>query len=133
LNLLWAGRGKLLASIEIGGFYCRFLPTVPRSLPYILVISAVAKPVIHISEMEAASDFAGLMAKVRAGSEVVIEHDAVPVAIVRPVERRPRLLSEAIALAEASGCTATLDEGFSHDLESIVDSHREPLSPPQWE
>jgi antitoxin (DNA-binding transcriptional repressor) of toxin-antitoxin stability system len=93
----------------------------------------MAKPIIHISEIEAASDFASLMAKVRAGSEVVIEHDAEPVAIVRPVERYPRLLSEAIALAEANGCTATLDEGFSSDLEGIVNSHREPLSPPLWE
>ena len=93
----------------------------------------MAKPVIHISEIEAANNFASLMAKVRAGSEVVIEQDARPVAIVRPVERRPRLLSEAIALAEANGCTVTLDEGFSGDLESIVNSHREPLSPPLWD
>jgi len=133
LNLLQAVRGKMLRLIETGGFHCHIFAYSPSSLPYILVISAVAKPVIHISEIEAASDFASLMAKVRAGSEVVIEHDAQPVAIVRPVERRPRLLSEAIAVAEANGSTVTLDEGFSHDLESIVNSHREPLSPPSWE
>jgi len=56
----------------------------------------VAKPVIHISEMEAAKNFADLMAKVRAGNEVVIEHGAQPVAIVSPVELRPRMLSEAM-------------------------------------
>ena len=32
----------------------------------------MAGPVIHISEEEAARDFAGLMARVRAGAEVVI-------------------------------------------------------------
>lgn len=104
-----------------------------QSLSIILFVFAVAKPVIHISEIEAAKNFADLMAKVRAGNEIVIEHGTQPVAIVTPVESHPRLLSEAIALAEAKGSTATLDEGFSHDLESIVKSHREPLSPPLWE
>jgi antitoxin (DNA-binding transcriptional repressor) of toxin-antitoxin stability system len=46
----------------------------------------MAKRVIHISEEEAARDFASLMARVRAGAEVVIEHDAQPVAVLRPVE-----------------------------------------------
>jgi prevent-host-death family protein len=93
----------------------------------------MAKPVIHISEIEAANDFAKLMEKVRAGNEVVIEHDAKPIARITPVELRPRLLSEAIALAEANGSTATLDEGFARDLEEVVKSHREPLSSTLWE
>jgi antitoxin (DNA-binding transcriptional repressor) of toxin-antitoxin stability system len=33
----------------------------------------MADHVIHISEAEAVSDFAGLLARVRAGAEVVIE------------------------------------------------------------
>jgi len=40
----------------------------------------MAKPVIHISELEAASNFAEVMAQVRAGTEVIIEHNATPVA-----------------------------------------------------
>jgi antitoxin (DNA-binding transcriptional repressor) of toxin-antitoxin stability system len=40
--------------------------------------------VIHISDAEAASDFASLLDRVRAGDEVVIEHDAHPVAVLRP-------------------------------------------------
>ena len=39
---------------------------------------------IHISATEAASDFAALLDHVRAGDEVVIEHDARPVAVLRP-------------------------------------------------
>jgi antitoxin (DNA-binding transcriptional repressor) of toxin-antitoxin stability system len=42
----------------------------------------MAKDVIHISEAEAASDFASLMERVRAGAEVVIEKDARPVAVL---------------------------------------------------
>ena len=42
------------------------------------------KSVIHISDVEAARDFTGLLDQVRAGAEVIIEHDAHPVAVVRP-------------------------------------------------
>lgn len=94
----------------------------------------VAKQVIHISEAEAASDFAGLLSRVRAGTEVVIEQDAKPVALIIPPAHRPgRLLSEAIAMAEARGSTVTLDEDFARDLEEVINSHREPLSPSKWE
>jgi antitoxin (DNA-binding transcriptional repressor) of toxin-antitoxin stability system len=40
--------------------------------------------VIRISDAEAASDFTSLLDRVRAGDEVVIEHDARPVAVLRP-------------------------------------------------
>lgn len=44
----------------------------------------MAKSVIHISDAEAARDFGAVLDQVRAGAEVVIEHDAQPVAVVRP-------------------------------------------------
>jgi len=46
----------------------------------------MAKDVIHISEADAASDFASLMERVRAGAEVVIENDARPVAILHAAD-----------------------------------------------
>ncbi len=46
----------------------------------------MAKRVIHISEEAAASDFASLMASVRAGAEVIIEENARPVAILQPAD-----------------------------------------------
>jgi antitoxin (DNA-binding transcriptional repressor) of toxin-antitoxin stability system len=92
------------------------------------------KHVIHISEAEAASDFAGVLARVRAGAEIVIEGQEPIVVAVRPSKPEPgRLLSESIALAEAHGSTVTLDGGFARDLEDIVNSHREPLNPPTWD
>ena len=42
------------------------------------------KSVIHISDAEAARDFTALLDQVMAGAEVIIEHDARPVAVVRP-------------------------------------------------
>ena len=90
--------------------------------------------IIHISEAEAARDFAGVLARVRAGAEVVIESDARAVAVVRPAAMQPgRLLSESIASAEARGSTATLDGDFARDLQDVIDTHREPLNPPEWD
>jgi antitoxin (DNA-binding transcriptional repressor) of toxin-antitoxin stability system len=94
----------------------------------------VPKQVIHISEAEAASNFADVLARVRAGAEIVIEGQEPIVVAVRPSKPQPgRLLSESIALAEAHGSTVTLDGDFGRDLENIINSHREPLNPPTWD
>ena len=94
---------------------------------------------IRISEAEAAGDFAGLMARVREGSEIVIESDARPVAVMRPavgVGFRPRTLSESIALARKHalelGYEPRIDPDFASDLKTIVDN-RKPWNPPAWE
>ena len=90
--------------------------------------------VIHISEMDAARDFAALMARVREGAEVVIESGTGAIAVVRPIAAGPgRLLSELIASAEARGSNATIDEDFARDVDAAINSHREPLDPPAWD
>lgn len=84
--------------------------------------------VIHISEAEAARDFAALLARVRAGAEVVIDDDASPAVVLRVAAGRPvRRLSESLRLAKEHGSTVTLDGGFAADLEAVVNSHPEPL------
>jgi len=98
----------------------------------------MAKHVIHISEEEAATKtVATLLDLVRSGTEVVIEDNARPVAVLRSAESAPgRLLSESIALAEAhakeSGYEPTLDADFARDLEEIINS-REPRNLSKWE
>jgi antitoxin (DNA-binding transcriptional repressor) of toxin-antitoxin stability system len=92
----------------------------------------MADHVIHISEAEAARDFAGLLARVRAGAEVVIESGKLPVAVIHaPVPPR-RSISECIALLPEDS-TATIDSDFAKDVEAAVESHREPLEPPAWD
>ena len=93
----------------------------------------MAKDIIHISEAEAARNFTSLIARVRAGAEVVIEHETRPVAVLHPVEPHVRLLSESLRMAREHGSTATLDDAFSKDLEIVINSHREPLHPPVWD
>jgi antitoxin (DNA-binding transcriptional repressor) of toxin-antitoxin stability system len=83
---------------------------------------------IRISETEAAGDFAGLMARVRAGTEVLIENESSPAVVLRVATETPlRRLSESLRLAREHGSTVTLDSGFEADLEAVVNSHPEPL------
>lgn len=92
----------------------------------------MADHVIHISEAEAASDFSGLLARVRAGAEVVIESGKMPVAVIHaPIPPR-RSIAECIALL-AEDSTGTIDADFARDVEAAVESHREPLKPPAWD
>jgi len=93
----------------------------------------MADRVIHISETEATSNFTDVLARVRAGAEVVIESGTLPVAVVRPAEPHVRLLSESLRLAKEHASTATLDGDFAKDVEAAVESHREPLTPPTWD
>lgn len=99
----------------------------------------MAGHVIHISEEEAASDFASVLARVRAGAGVVIESEGgrQPVAVIHPPVPPRRTISECIALAkkheEETGESPILDPAFAADIEAAVESHREPLEPPAWD
>jgi antitoxin (DNA-binding transcriptional repressor) of toxin-antitoxin stability system len=90
---------------------------------------------IHISEADAASDFAGLMAHVRAGIEVVIESGSQPVAVVRAAAPLRRSVSESIALAEACsdalGYKPLMDAEFASDMEDII-RNRKPRDTSAW-
>jgi len=98
----------------------------------------MADDVIHISEEEAASDFASVLARVRAGAEVVIESVSgkQPIAVIHlPVPPR-RAISECIALAkkheEDTGASPVLDPEFAADVEEII-RNRKPWNPPAWD
>jgi antitoxin (DNA-binding transcriptional repressor) of toxin-antitoxin stability system len=93
----------------------------------------MAKHVLHISESEAvATDLATLLARVQAGTEIVIERDKLPVAILHPAEPVRRTISDCIALLPEDS-SATIDPDFAKDVSLAVDSHREPLTPPAWD
>jgi prevent-host-death family protein len=86
----------------------------------------------HISEHEAARDFAGLLSRVRSGAEVVIESNALPVAVLHTPTPPRRSIEECIALLPADS-SATIDEDFAADVEAAVAGHREPLHPLAWD
>jgi antitoxin (DNA-binding transcriptional repressor) of toxin-antitoxin stability system len=88
---------------------------------------------VHISENE---DLPGLLARVRAGEEIVIEKDASASVVLRAAEPKGRLLSESIALAKAHakelGYEPRMDPDFAADLEEII-RERRPRSTSAWD
>jgi len=72
-----------------------------------------------------APSVATLLARVRAGAEIIIEDDARPVAILHAAETVRHTISECIALLPGDS-TATIDPDFSKDLANAVESHRAP-------
>lgn len=87
---------------------------------------------LHVSEGDLAKDVRSILRRVETGSEVIIERDAQPVAVIRAAEPLRRKLSECIALLPA-GSTATIDPDFAKDVEAAIDAHREPLEPLAWD
>jgi antitoxin (DNA-binding transcriptional repressor) of toxin-antitoxin stability system len=92
----------------------------------------MANNVIRVSEAEASSNFAEVLARVRAGAEVVIESGKLPVAVVRAPAAPRRTISECIALLPEDS-PAVVDSDFAKDVEAAIESHREPLQPPAWD
>jgi antitoxin (DNA-binding transcriptional repressor) of toxin-antitoxin stability system len=72
----------------------------------------------HISESEAARDFAGLLARVRAGAEVFIEDASTAVLLTMPSPPR-RSIEECIAMLPADS-QATIDEDFARDVQALL-------------
>ena len=73
------------------------------------------------------------------GVEVVIEQNHRPVAVLKPSnpEAPGRKLSECIAMAQAYeeklGYAPVADADFAADVQSGIDSRRDPFEPPAWE
>jgi antitoxin (DNA-binding transcriptional repressor) of toxin-antitoxin stability system len=92
---------------------------------------------LHITEAEAARDFQAVLARVSEGSEVVVERDCRPVAVIRAPLNPTRSIDESIALAEAFearlGYSPVPDPDFARDVQEGIDAHREPLDPPAWD
>lgn len=92
---------------------------------------------IHISAAEEARDFAGLLARVRAGAEVVIEDDAAPAVVLRAaIAPRGCSISESIALTEARskrlGYEPVMDADFAADMEENI-RNRKPRDFAEWD
>ena len=88
---------------------------------------------VHMTESEVARDLHAVLAKVQQGVEVVVEQDHRPVAVIRRALPKGRLLSECIALAEARGTTAILDDDFMKDVAEGIAERSKPWTPPPWE
>ena len=89
--------------------------------------------VLHVSEADVVKDMAAVLEKVRQGSEVVIEENHRPIAVIKPSRPAGLPISEVIAALEARGANAVVDEDFARDVEEGIKAHREPWNPPPWD
>jgi antitoxin (DNA-binding transcriptional repressor) of toxin-antitoxin stability system len=87
----------------------------------------MAKQIIHISDVEAAKDFSLLLTQVNEGAEIVIEHEARPIAVLCGVTKA---LAE--AHAKEQGEEPTIDPDFVADLKEIINS-RKPRNLSTWD
>jgi antitoxin (DNA-binding transcriptional repressor) of toxin-antitoxin stability system len=87
---------------------------------------------LHITEAELVRDITSVLNRLQSGTEIVIERNHKPVAILRAAEPMRRKLSEIMSsLSEHS--TATVDADFEKDVQEFIDGHRAPLNPPEWD
>ena len=77
-------------------------------------------------------DVRGVLRRVREGAEVIVTNDESADVVMRPVDFPRRKISEVMAII-GIGCGAVMDESFARDIQSAIDSHREPLDPPAWD
>jgi antitoxin (DNA-binding transcriptional repressor) of toxin-antitoxin stability system len=85
---------------------------------------------VRTTEAELARDLHAVLAKVRAGLEVVVEQNDRAVAVIRPANRDGRMISEVIAELKARGSAAVLDDAFARDIEEGIKAQRQPWTPP---
>ena len=89
--------------------------------------------VVHMSEADVVKDIAAVLAKVRQGSEIVIEQGNRPVAVIKPSKPVGRMISEVIADLRARGSNASIDDDFARDVEKGIEANRQPRNPPSWD
>ena len=88
---------------------------------------------VYISESELARGVHAILEKVERGDEVIVERDHRAVAVIKTPGPEGRKFSEVIALLEAHGAGAVLDEDFERDVRDATASWREPWNPPSGE
>jgi antitoxin (DNA-binding transcriptional repressor) of toxin-antitoxin stability system len=86
---------------------------------------------VRMTDAEVATDFAAVLDKLRHGTEVVVEQNQRPVAVISPVNGPGRPIDECIELAKAHGSGARLDEEYAADLQEVI-AGRRPLDTSVW-
>jgi len=88
---------------------------------------------LHVTDAEFARDLHGVLEKVRRGTEVIIEQDNRPVAVLKAAQVKGRMISDIVADLKARGSNAVMDEDFARDVEEAIQSFRELWNPPSWD
>lgn len=87
--------------------------------------------ILRLTATEAARDFSGLLDRIEAGEEAIIERHSEPVAIIAPASHAPRRISECMATGLARPSSSP-DPDFAADLEDIIRGNPA-VEPPTWD
>jgi hypothetical protein len=88
---------------------------------------------VRITEAQLARDIHTVLARIQEGVEIVVEQNHRAVAVIKSPLVKGRKISEVIAVLEASGANALIDEDFAREAEEGIKAHREPRNPPSWD
>ena len=88
---------------------------------------------VHMSEAELANNLHEVLSKVQQGTEIVIEQNHRPVAVLKPSQPVGRMSTEVLADLKARGSNAVMDDGFAQDIEDGIKAQHQPWNPPSWE
>ena len=86
-----------------------------------------------MSEAELANNLHEVLSKVQQGTEIVIEQNHRPVAVLKPSQPVGRMSTEVLADLKARGSNAVMDDGFAQDIEDGIKAQHQPWNPPSWE
>lgn len=92
---------------------------------------------IHLTETQLARDLHDVLDKVRHGTEVIVEENSRPVALIKAPSHVGRSLTECIALAKAEeqkfAQPPVPDLEFAADVRAAVSAHDKALEPTAWD
>lgn len=89
--------------------------------------------ILRMTEAELVKNITNVLKQVRLGSEIVIEQENHPVAVIKPSRPVGRMISDVIADLKERGSTALIDDDFARDIEEGVNAQRQPWNPPSWD
>lgn len=111
---------------------CKF-PLSANAGPQTKAAMIKAMDVVHMTEAEVVKDIAAVLAKVRQGSEIVIEEGSRPMAVIKRSVRAGRMITDVITDLKARGSDVAMDDEFARDIEEGIKAHRQPWNPPSWD
>lgn len=83
--------------------------------------------ILHVTDAEFVNAPEAVLRRVQSGTEIVVERNAKPVAVIRGVVPPRRTISECVSLLPAES-EATIDDEFAQDVATASDCLDRPLS-----
>jgi antitoxin (DNA-binding transcriptional repressor) of toxin-antitoxin stability system len=89
---------------------------------------------VHIPESEALADFPTLLARARAGEELIIDSENGPAVVLRQSVSDTRAsISDSIRRLSDQGSNTTLDGSFEALLNEAIERHQHDTLDTKWE